>query len=143
MAVRQPPPQHARISAGAVALLLAAGLAAPAQAASNTHLLCPDATLDIPATELSVATVSQDSQATESAARDNIMEIAPTHVLRPQVKAALRDVFSATDDKREAAAEDMAAPGDADDTPRMNTRVPGITEDALLRYKRQMFRRDI
>lgn len=145
MAVRQPLPQHARITASAVALLLAAG-AAPVLGAASTDLLCPDAadaTLAIPATELSAATVSHESTPSESATRDNTAEISPTHVLRPQVKAAIRDVFSATVEERETAVEDTVVPEDRDETPRMNTRVPGIADNELLRYKRQMYRRDI
>lgn len=50
--------------------------------------------------------------------------LSPSHYLAPRVESALQKIFS---DRR----------------PTMTTRVPGVSDDELARYKRQMYRKDI
>ena len=72
-----------------------------------------------PATASSNTPVDSDD-VTKSAKEFDTMS--PRHSLAPRVEAALRKVFK---------------------EPAMTTRVPGISDEQLARYKRQMYRKDI
>lgn len=141
MAARQSKPEQGNLfAAGGAILLLAAWHADPASA--NSAPLCDDvATLafEVPAEQLQVDAVSHevDAQGTETL-NTEIEVISPDHYLAPRVEAALRRVF-----------EDIATPvadGDkpaTEEPPEMNTRVPGLSDEELARYKRLMYRVDI
>jgi len=106
-------------AAGAVLALLVVWIAGPATASSNTPVIRDDV---------------------EKSANE-FDTFSPSHSLVPRVEAALRKVFK----------EPAARVDDIDDIdesviskrPAMTTRVPGISDDQLARYKRQMYRKDI
>lgn len=133
------PGQGKTFAAGAALVLLVAWHAGPATASSNTLAMCDDVadvTLEIPATELKANIVNdaidkKDVEVVESATDSDTLS--PTENLIPNVEAVLRKVF-------EESATHLA---DSDGRPAMNTRVPGVSDDDLARYKRQMYRTDI
>ncbi len=145
MARRKSTPRQGKtIAAGAVIVMLAAWHAGPASASSNTRAICDDianASLEIPASELQAKIVSHEIntkgvEVTESASE--IEALSPSHYLAPRVEAVLRKVFE--DSSSPLADSDKP---DGDDVPTMNTRLPGVSNDELARYKRQMYRTDI
>jgi len=133
-------PKKGKPCAVAVALILlvGAGHAAPA-IASNTLAMCDDVAdvrLGIDADELQATIasnniVTKEVEAVESAAEGDTSSA--REGLVPRVEAAQRQVVEETTSQ---IAED-------DDRPAMKARVPGISDDELARYKRQMFRTDI
>ena len=65
--------------------------------------------------------------------------ISASHSLAPRIEAALRKVFKAP-------AVSRAEPDDkphASQRPAITARVPGISDEQLARYRRQMYRKDI
>lgn len=117
MAGRRPMSKQGKPSAaGAAFALLLLSLAGPASASSNTPL--------------------GSDGVTTSASEFEAMS--PSHSLAPRVEAALRKIFK----------DPAARLDDIDDSvglkrPAMTTRVPGISDDQLIRYKRRMYRKDI
>lgn len=154
-----------------VALLaLAACCAAPALAAKPDAALCKEsriATLDIPVAELAPKIVHHEISMTtldETAAAMELNDRAPTRYLAPQAEAAIWKAFENSDNivfkRRGSPAPILAimapatapiADNDTESTetkpvqekPDMNARFPGVSDDELVRYKKQMFRRDI
>ncbi|MGI9249419.1 MAG: hypothetical protein ACR2QI_10410 [Woeseiaceae bacterium] len=136
--------QSKTFAAGAAIALLVALYASPALASSNASTICndvADASLEIAPGELLAKNVSQniDTNGVEITESASEMEtLSPTHYLAPRVEAVLRKVF-----------EDSATPladseqPDEDDAPTMKSRLPGVSDDELSRYKRQMYRTDI
>jgi hypothetical protein len=110
--------QGKALAAGATLALLALWHAGPAGASSNTPLVPGDVT--------------------NSA--DELEALSPAHSLSPGVKAAQREV------SEEAATTPLAADDDkplGNELPAVTTRLPGISDERLARYKRQMYRTDI
>ena len=103
-------------AAGAAFALLVMWLAGPASASSNTPVVRDD--------------VEQ--------AGNEFDTLSPSHSLAPRVEAALRKVF-----KESAARLDDIDDSERSKRPAMMTRVPGLSDDQLARYKRQMYRKDI
>jgi len=103
-------------AAGAVLALLVVWIAGPATASSNTPVVGDDV---------------------EKSANE-FDTFSPSHSLAPRVEAALRKVF-----KEPAARLDDIDESVSSKRPAMTTRVPGISDDQLARYKRQMYRKDI
>jgi hypothetical protein len=140
MAARQPMPKQGRsFAAGAAILVLVAWHAEPATASSNMPVSCDDVaavSFEVPASDLNAAVVNHEVDAkgikdAESAEKTDALS--PDHYLAPRVESVLREVF-----------KDSATPiVDRDKQPAMNTRVPGVSDDELARYKRQMYRTDI
>ena len=64
--------------------------------------------------------------------------VSPEDLLAPRVDAELRKVF----DEQATPATETAEP-DVDKQPVMNTRVPGVSDEDLAEFKRQMYRTDI
>lgn len=130
------PKQRTTFAAGAAIVLLAAWHTAPAIASSNNASLRSDPGLEIPASELTVTVVSHEVDANGIDVADSADEtdvLSPSHYLAPRVEAVLRRVF-----------EESATPiADSDKQPEMNTRIPGVSDDEMARYKRQMYRTDI
>jgi len=134
------PRQGKTFAAGAsLVLLVSAWHADPAIASSNTHTLCDDVneiTLEITAKELQ-ATISSDKldadkvDAVESAT--DLDTMSATESLVPSDQAIPRKVFEETATRF----------SESDELPAMNARVPGVSDDELARYKRQMYRTDI
>ncbi len=109
--------QGKALAAGATAALLALWQAGPAAASSNTPLVPDD-----------VANSANE-----------LDELSPARTLAPRVEAAQREVS-------EEAATTPLADGDeavSNKRPAMTTRLPGISDERLARYKRQMYRTDI
>ena len=140
----------------------------PALAASSNKLLCDeesDANLDIPVATLTTKAV--EHQITLNALEDIVVnsrdhKLAAARLLAPRAEAAIRDAFEDSALEEEHPAPDLStsvlsrpvagvdatakpegqAP-QADALPGMNTRLPGVSEDDLSRFKKQMYRRDI
>lgn len=110
--------QGKAFAAGAALAFFVAWHAGPASASSNT----PEVSDDV----------------TESA---NALETfsPPIHSLAPKVEAALRKVF----EKPATSLADSDAKPLGTQRPAITTRVPGISDEQLARYKRQMYRKDI
>ena len=141
MAVRPTERKQGTIAAVAASLVLTAWIAAPALAAPAHESLCDkthDATLEVSETQLTAIPVSHDTVETDSAAKVDVLSA--DHLLKPRVEATVREVFADSDDETKAA-EDVQT--EADDPVIMNTRVPGVSDDELARFKRQMYRKDI
>lgn len=111
------PNQGKACAAGAALAFLVAWHAGPAIASSNTP-------------------VGSD-EVTKSANEFDTMS--PSHSLAPRVEAALRKVFK--EPATSLAESDDKPPGSK--RPTITTRVPGISDEQLARYKRQMYRKDI
>ncbi len=145
MAARQSVSKQGKsFAAGAAIVLLAAWHAEPAAASSNTPVSCDDvadASFEVLASDLKAAVVSHEVDAKGSKDAETAEEIdalSPDHYLAPRVEAVLRKVF------RDSATPIADAPiVDSDKRPGMNTRVPGVSDHELARYKRQMYRTDI
>jgi len=104
--------------AAAIALVfLIAWHAAPATASSNTPVVNDDV----------------------SKSASEFSTISASHSLAPRIEAALRKVFKAP-------AASLAERDDkplASQRPAITARVPGISDEQLARYRRQMYRKDI
>lgn len=74
--------------------------------------------------------------ATESAI--TVEAVSPDALVAPRVGATLRKAL----DKQTMPVADTDKP-DADKQPVMNTRVPGVSDENLAQFKRQMYRTDI
>jgi len=96
--------------------MLVVWLAGPATASSNTPVIRDD--------------VAESANEFDS--------LSPSHSLAPRVEAVLRKVF-----KEKAARLDDIDESVSSKRPAMTTRVPGVSDDLLARYKRQMYRQDI
>ena len=103
----------------------------------------------------------------ETAAAMEVNDSAPDRFLTPQAEAAIRNAFRdeievATERRRAGLADatpmptpipvveknartdaDEAVSNDSKKATGMNTRLPGISDEDTVRYKKQMFRRDI
>lgn len=127
MAGRQAnPTQGNRVAAGAAIVLLAAGLANPATASSNTPVPCDDVA-DVALVENPVHTF----QATRVNYENDAKQV---------------DDDAATPVNGEKAVEtpDAKSPiAEGENVPSVNARVPGVSDDELARYKRRMYRKDI
>lgn len=111
------PNQGKALAAGAALALLALWQTGPAAASSNTPLVPHD-----------VANSAEELDA-----------LSPARSLTPAVEAAQREV------SKEAETTPLAD-GDkpvGNRRPAMTTRLPGISDERLARYKRQMYRTDI
>ena len=142
MTGRQQQPKPDKTTASIALLLTCAWFAAPVMAAAPAHeTLCDKthrATLNVNQSELTATRVSHDAEDVTSPT--DVDALAADHILKSSVKATVREVFPDSDAEPESA--DVAEPS-ADDAVLMNTRVPGLSDDALARFKRQMLRKDI
>ncbi len=153
MAGRQTKPaQGSTFAANAVTLLLAAWFSTPVIAAPNVEIGCDDvadATLEISVQTLSAEVVNHDLDANdgdELAAGEESEPLSAGHHLAPRAAATVREAFEDTarpiaelTPSSETGAENSAT----DELPEMNTRVPGVTDSELARYRQQMYRIDI
>jgi len=169
MADRQiAPTQEKTLAAKAALFVLLAIVAAPALATATSRIDCNEAieaTLNVPVNALITAAVSHDIPAPpskEDASIDEITVVSSTGLLAPRAEAAIRGAFEESDrtsiDSPDAdasrtvlsppmagtksKAETVDDNGENPDS-RMNTKLPGVSDDLSLRYKKQMFRRDI
>lgn len=120
-------PRQSNIAASAAILLLAGWFAAPALAAPERDALCDElteATLEI-RTETMSTTVDA---------------VADEHLLRPRVAATARKVF--TDNDSQVSQDDTvdeSAEEDETEAPRLRS----LSDNELVPFRRQMYRRDI
>lgn len=127
------------------ALLALCAWSAMAVAASGHQELCPETdvtSLDIPHAQLSASVVNHEDASPDVDASEHSPALSSAKLLDAQPKAALREVFSDTE-RPSQGAEDLVSTQDGEERARMNTRVPGVSDDELTRYKEQMYRRDI
>ena len=143
--------------ASAVLVVLAGICTAPALAATSALIDCPEeatrATLDVPGDILTAELVSHSNPAEPNADDETIAEInkietaTSASLLAPRAAAAIREAFklshtppmAGTDAKPETATDDESTVPDSG----MNTELPGVSAEDFLRYKKQMYRRDI
>jgi hypothetical protein len=123
-------------------LVLASCLAAPALAASDRGILCDkdqEATLDIAGHELALAShEAGDSDIAESVAT-TIDSVADDHLLKPRVEATAREVFADGESDTEF---EEALEVESDDEPAV-PRLHRMSDNELVPFRRQMFRKDI
>jgi hypothetical protein len=127
MARRQRQPEQGHIAATAAILVLAGWFTAPVLAAPDRDPLCHSnlqATLEIKADTMSTT----------------IEAVADDHVLKPRVEATARKIFadgaseSETEEIIEIKSDDDKAPA-----PRLRS----LSDNELVPFRRQMYRRDI
>lgn len=141
MAGRQATPRQGKAYAvsALLAVLVSAWYAGPAIASSNTLPACDDvndASLEIPVKELQVAVTGNKVEADEVDAVESATEpdtLSTTRNPGSDHDAILHEVFEETTTRF----------SESDEWPAMNARVPGLSDDELARYKRQMYRTDI
>ena len=141
--------QRNTFAAGAAVFVIAGICTAPALAATSSQIDCPDeatqATLKVPANLLGADFVNHSGPE----AKIDAVEATPSSsLLAPQAAAAIRNAFisSHTPPMAGTDAKPVSAPEDDETTvpdSGMNTELPGVSEEDFLRYKKQMYRRDI
>lgn len=111
--------------------------AAPAIASFDTVSACSDLTetrLQLTATDLEESVLPPDVDANEVESSDDLAErIAPTRFLSPGNEVSVSGELQ----------QDLAPLAIEEQRPAMNARVPGVSDEVLSRYKRQMLRKDI
>jgi hypothetical protein len=160
MADRRTQPRQQTSFAVTAAVFLATAIitSAPTLAASDRHMPCPANT--------QVADLEVPVQALVAQLVNNDIPSPAASILAPLAEAAIREAFKDTDGEVKLPTADLAkvtvaapmagtestsvAPSnDADNdnivgpAPDINTRLPGVSDEALSRYKKQMYRRDI
>lgn len=168
---RHTPKQTKSIAAEAAIVVTAAIFSLPALATNQSSIPCPKserATLSVPKTELTASKVSHDIAYTAADKATVVVRTKlanPASLLAPRAEAAIREAFE--DSSKESASPapagtflktstvtppmvDIDTGNDAviDETETspesgMNTRLPGVSDADLSRFKKQMFRRDI
>ena len=150
MAGRQlTPTQCNSFAAGAAILLMGAWNAGPAFASANSPEICDDAStssFEISGSQLEAINVNHeiDANGVEITKSNNDDDaLSPRHYLSPRAEGTLRKVLVET--TTPVAEVPIAETPLADDVerPAVKTRVPGVSDNDLVRYKRQMYRRDI
>ena len=128
----------------------AAMLAAPVSAAPNVENRCDDvadATLTVTVHELKADIVSHDVDAPQPQENDADV-LVPADYLAPEAEANLREVFEdatppvAGTVPAQSETSPVADESDGDERV-MKTRLHGVTDSELARYRRQMYRIDI
>tara|TARA_R110002096_G_scaffold117236_3_gene254155 strand:+ start:15132 stop:15647 length:516 start_codon:yes stop_codon:yes gene_type:complete len=167
---RRAPKQPKSIAAEAAIFVTAAIFSLPALATTQSPMPCPKsepATLTVPKNELIASKVSHDisyTSADKPAIAIRTKMVNPASLLAPRAEAAIREAFedssseSATPAPAGAFLKTTVTPPMADvetgadpvtddtETPTesgMTTRLPGVSDAELSRFKKQMFRRDI
>jgi hypothetical protein len=127
MARRQKQPKQVHIAEVAAILVLAGCFAAPVVAAPDHDPLCYshlEATLKIKADTMSTT----------------IDAVADDHVLKPRVEATARKIF--TDSANESETEEISEI-ESDDDKAPAPRLRSLSDNELVPFRRQMYRRDI
>ena len=139
MAVRPTAPNRGNIAATAAVLLLAGCFAVPVLAAPDRGLACPDdraATLDVETHELTPASHEVSGNDAPESVATTIESVAGDHLLKPRVEAAARKVFAEDDASQDTEVE-------SEDDEITKTRLRRVSENELVPFRRQMFRKDI
>ena len=141
MVGRPDTPKQGKTTATLALLLLSGGFAVPVLAAPNHDILCDEhheATLDISAEELVAKPVSHELENQKD--QENTETVSADQLLQPRFDATVREIFA--DDEEDV--QDADAEAEAEEQPKaLRIRVPGVTDEDLVRFKRQMYRRDI
>jgi len=156
-----PPKQRNSVAAGAAFFVLVAIFASPALAATSSQIPCGDSvevTLTVAIESLITETVGHNVPAPliiRESSEDGFSVVSTTSLLAPRAEEAIRDAFAESDSAANslsglnppmAGTESKSESADDDDdesVSRMNTKLPGVSDVAMSRYKKQMFRRDI
>jgi len=148
-------PHHQNnFAAGAAIAIVTGVLCAPALAATTSQIPCPETTeasLIVPDYVLVAESVNHNIPASSITVDDTgaKTEAAPANILlAPHAEAAIRKAFNPARTAPMAGIDSKVKPTSSDDEiaeidSRMNTGLPGISDDDFMRYKKQMFRRDI
>lgn len=140
MAVRLREPKRGDMAATAAFLVLAGCFAAPVLAAPDRGPACSDdlaATLDVATHELTLTSHEISGDDKPESVATTIESVAADHLLKPRVEAAARKIFAddgATQDADEAKSE-------SDEL--RQTRLRPLSDNELVPFRRQMYRRDI
>ena len=141
MVGRPDTPKQGNTTATLALLLLTGGFAVPVLAAPDHDIFCDDhheATLEISAEELAARPVSHELEAQKD--QKDTETVSADQLLKPRFDATVREIFA--DDGEDV--EDADAETEAEEQPKaLRIRVPGVTDEDLVRFKRQMYRRDI
>jgi len=156
-------PRNTSFAASTMLLMSLGVLATPAVAATSAQLPCAQSTaptLHVEQNELVSTAVSHNT----SVGSENIGSENVQNILTPRAAAAIREVFENSDtfdmtpSSTDAASDALPSPlldtgskpavsekanSDVDTESAMNTKLPGISDEELIRYKKQMYRRDI
>lgn len=127
MAGRQKQPKQGIIAATAAVLVLAGWFAAPVLAAPDRAAICDknrEATLEIQADTVA----------------STIEAVADNHLLKPRVEATARRVFT---DRTSDTDSDDVLEIEAEDEEAAAPRLRPISDNKVVPFKRQMYRRDI
>lgn len=163
-----PPTQQNSVAAETAFLVLVAIFASPALAATGSQIPCSDSsevTLTVAVESLITETVGHNVPAPSiirEPSEDGVAVVLPTSLLTPRAEEAIRDAFAESDSAAinpqstdlsksglnppMAGTESKSESVDDDDdesVSRMNTKLPGVSDAAMSRYKKQMFRQDI
>ena len=162
------PNQRNSVAADTAFFVLVAIFASPALAATSSQIPCSDSvevTLTVAVESLITETVGHNVPAPSiirESSEDGVSVVSTTSLLAPRAEEAIRDAFAQSDSAAissqstdlsksglnppMAGAESKSESADADDdesVSRMNTKLPGVSDAAMSRYKKQMFRQDI
>ena len=141
--------QQNTFAARAALLLFAGILTVPALAATTAQLPCldaTDATLEVPVQVLATEFVNNTIAAALNPNDETISEIedmefaSSSSLLAPQAEAAIRNAFQISDTKAEPVTDDEER---EEPNLELNSKLPGISDDDFLQYKKLMYRRDI
>ena len=140
MVGRPDTPKHGKTTAALALLLLAGGVATPVLAAPDHNILCDEhheATLDISTDELIARPASHELDARENG--DETETVSADKLLKPRFDATVREVFAEDDDE----VQETETETETEEPKALRNLVPGISDDDPVRFKRQMYRRDI
>jgi hypothetical protein len=167
---RKPSEAHNTLAAAAALLVVTGILSTPALAAKSSLLPCreaSEATLHVHVNELTTEVVSHTASKSvlgEDVSLEDVKVVSSINLLAPRAEAAIKDAFeesiklssssikanlnqsSLTDPMAGAESQTETAPEDdvQDEADiGMNTKLPGVSDDDLSRFKKQMYRRDI
>ena len=133
-------PKQGNTKAALALTLLASVFALPALAAPERDILCDDpteATLDVSAAELAAKPVSHELEAQKNS--DNTETVSADRLLKPRFDATVREVFAEDEEQ----SQETDAEAEQEEPAELRIRVPGVADKDLVRFKRQMYRRDI
>ena len=165
---RIPPKQLGSFAANAAIFLTAALFSLPAIASSSSPIPCPTSEqpdLNVSPEALVATTVSHDISyvtPSQSAIPKQSDVINPASLLAPRAEAAIREAFGDSSASPavtpvieliktvtppmadgDAKLEEYAEDAKIESPSGMTTRLPGVSDDDLSRFRKQMFRRDI
>lgn len=150
MALRQTTPkQGASFAANAVTLLLVACFSGPVIAAPSTDISgdeVADASLEVSAQAFKAHVVSHDNESGGNDRSESDSEAAllsPASYLSPEAAATVREAFEEVPPLAEAVSAGDDDDDEGEDSSEMKSRVPGVSDSELARYRQQMYRVDI